>query len=54
MNIPQYEWECGRSSGVEHYLAKVRVVSSNLIARSNMPIKAYIYLNDSGHTAIRW
>ncbi len=25
---------CGRSSGVEHYLAKVRVVSSNLIARS--------------------
>ena len=25
----------GRSSGVEHYLAKVRVVSSNLIARSN-------------------
>ncbi len=24
----------GRSSGVEHYLAKVRVVSSNLIARS--------------------
>src|SRR6056297_965007 len=26
---------CGRSSGVEHYLAKVRVVSSNLIARSN-------------------
>ena len=26
---------CGRSSGVEHNLAKVRVVSSNLIARSN-------------------
>src|SRR6056297_1563830 len=26
---------CGRSSGVEHYLANVRVVSSNLIARSN-------------------
>src|SRR5690606_40371687 len=26
--------ECGRSSGVEHNLAKVRVVSSNLIARS--------------------
>ena len=25
----------GRSSGVEHNLAKVRVVSSNLIARSN-------------------
>ena len=25
---------CGRSSGVEHNLAKVRVVSSNLIARS--------------------
>jgi len=24
----------GRSSGVEHHLAKVRVVSSNLIARS--------------------
>ena len=28
---------CGRSSGVEHNLAKVRVVSSNLIARSNFP-----------------
>jgi hypothetical protein len=28
---------CGRSSGVEHYLAKVRVVSSNLIARSKKP-----------------
>jgi hypothetical protein len=27
--------ECGRSSGVEHNLAKVRVVSSNLIARSS-------------------
>ena len=26
----------GRSSGVEHNLAKVRVVSSNLIARSNI------------------
>jgi 3-oxoacyl-[acyl-carrier protein] reductase len=26
----------GRSSGVEHYLAKVRVVSSNLIARSKI------------------
>ena len=26
----------GRSSGVEHYLAKVRVVSSNLIARSKL------------------
>ena len=26
----------GRSSGVEHYLAKVRVVSSNLIARSRI------------------
>ena len=25
---------CGRSSGVERYLAKVNVVSSNLIARS--------------------
>ena len=27
--------ECGRSSGVEHNLAKVRVESSNLFARSN-------------------
>ena len=27
---------CGRSSGVEHNLAKVGVVSSNLIARSNI------------------
>ena len=26
--------ECGRSSGVEHHVANVRVVSSNLIARS--------------------
>ena len=26
---------CGRSSGVEHNLAKVRVESSNLFARSN-------------------
>ena len=30
---------CGRSSGVERYLAKVNVVSSNLIARSNNPLK---------------
>ena len=30
---------CGRSSGVEHNLAKVRVVSSNLIARSNWTTK---------------
>ena len=29
---------CGRSSGVERYLAKVNVVSSNLIARSNFLI----------------
>ena len=28
---------CGRSSGVERYLAKVNVVSSNLIARSKLP-----------------
>ena len=27
----------GRSSGVERYLANVNVVSSNLIARSNLP-----------------
>jgi hypothetical protein len=32
----------GRSSGVEHYLAKVRVVSSNLIARSNFPDRIQI------------
>ncbi len=33
---------CGCSSGVEHYLAKVRVVSSNLITRSsfNLPKSA--------------
>lgn len=30
--------ERGRSSGVEHYLAKVRAVSSNLIARSNISL----------------
>src|SRR5690606_16424075 len=30
------DMECGRSSGVEHNLAKVRVVSSNLIARSKI------------------
>ena len=28
---------CGRSSGVEHHVANVRVVSSNLIARSSSP-----------------
>jgi hypothetical protein len=33
---PLTETECGRSSGVEHNLAKVRVVSSNLIARSSL------------------
>jgi hypothetical protein len=35
---PHYQaaMECGRSSGVEHNLAKVRVVSSNLIARSKI------------------
>ncbi|KAF0113612.1 MAG: hypothetical protein FD150_1962 [Rhodobacteraceae bacterium] len=32
--ITAHRTECGRSSGVEHNLAKVRVVSSNLIARS--------------------
>ena len=26
---------CGRGSVVEHHLAKVRVASSNLVARSN-------------------
>ena len=30
---------CGRSSGVERYLAKVNVVSSNLIARSKFSLK---------------
>ena len=30
---------CGRSSGVERNLAKVDVVSSNLIARSKFPYK---------------
>ncbi len=33
------ETKCGRSSGVEHNLAKVRVVSSNLIARSSFSKK---------------
>ena len=38
-----YQWlntwcGCGCSSGVEHYLAKVRVVSSNLITRSNFQV----------------
>ena len=28
--------ECGRSSGVEHHLAKVRVGRSNRLARSNL------------------
>ena len=32
-NLPE---KCGRSSGVEHNLAKVGVVSSNLIARSRL------------------
>ena len=35
--------ERGRSSGVEHNLAKVGVVSSNLIARSN-----FSKINDCG------
>ncbi len=30
---------CGRSSGVEHNLAKVRVESSNLFARSSFETK---------------
>ena len=33
---PRSSRRCGRSSGVEHNLAKVRVVSSNLIARSSL------------------
>ena len=33
---------CGRSSGVERYLAKVNVVSSNLIARSKDLIKLFV------------
>ena len=36
---------CGRSSGVEHNLAKVRVVSSNLIARSNRKSEAFRFRN---------
>ena len=35
----------GRSSGVEHNLAKVRVVSSNLIARSNGSSHRFSYRN---------
>ena len=30
-----FEKQCGRSSVVEHHVANVNVVSSNLIARSN-------------------
>ena len=33
----------GRSSGVERNLAKVEVVSSNLIARSNAPLITTAY-----------
>ncbi len=36
--ITRIHFGCGRSSGVERYLAKVNVVSSNLIARSNLHI----------------
>jgi hypothetical protein len=35
-----HQTECGRSSGVEHNLAKVRVESSNLFARSSL-VKQY-------------
>ncbi len=35
MGISRPTRGCGRSSGVEHNLAKVRVESSNLFARSN-------------------
>lgn len=42
--------ERGRSSGVEHYLAKVRVVSSNLIARS---IDFFLEVLDWNESAVR-
>ena len=40
----RYTQGCGRSSGVERYLAKVNVVSSNLIARSTNLLKYYTFL----------
>jgi hypothetical protein len=44
-----HQTECGRSSGVEHNLAKVRVESSNLFARSSLgPIS---YQHDIGSMA---
>ena len=43
---------CGRSSGVEHNLAKVRVVSSNLIARSNkQPSSCRVFQTKIAHLA---
>lgn len=35
MDLPRFPQRCGRSSGVEHLLAKQDVVGSNPIARSN-------------------
>ena len=37
VKIPTRTWKSGCSSGVERNLAKVEVVSSNLIARSIAP-----------------
>ena len=37
------EFLCGRSSGVERNLAKVEVVSSNLIARSNFLLRYQLH-----------
>ena len=36
---------CGRSSGVEHNLAKVRVESSNLFARSSFETKGRLEIS---------
>ena len=40
-NLPGRSTERGRSSGVEHDLAKVGVEGSNPFARSNLPISCY-------------
>ena len=48
-----YQMECGRSSGVEHNLAKVRVESSNLFARSSLAM-TFIYLWTTDYGRLVW
>src|ERR1700761_7962691 len=49
---PAFELECGRSSGVEHNLAKVRVDGSNPFARSNFPNKINILIKTRANAGL--